>query len=303
MRILGLLLILSAGAASAAPTDGAMMFQGRSRTWHLHLPAGGAAGRPLVVALHGGGGTGEGMDASTRGQLTREAARRRWALVFPEGVEKGWNDGRPLGSRRDRRRAGVDDVAFLDALIDRLVAEHQLDGRRIYVTGMSNGGFMSQRFALDRAGKVAAIGVVVAGVAEAWADRRPARPVPVMFMLGSEDPLIPYGGGEVRVLGTDRGRVLSGPASAAHWARLDACAAEPVRETPPDRDPRDDTHLVVDRYAGCAEGAAVELFSLMGGGHTWPLGQQYLGRRMIGVVSREVDGAAVLFDFFARFSR
>ncbi|MCB9547379.1 MAG: esterase [Myxococcales bacterium] len=289
------------GTAWAAP--GVLPFQGRDRTFTLHLPPGEAAGRPLVVALHGGGGDADGLDRVAGGQLTREAARRRWALVFPDGVEKGWNDGRPLGSRRDRRRAGVDDVGFLSALVEHLVRTHGLDARRVYFTGMSNGGFMSQRFALDRAEQVAAIGVVVANVAEAWADRRPARPVPAMFLLGTEDPLIPYGGGEVRVLGTGRGQVRSAAATAAHWARLDGCPAEATHANLPDRAPRDDTSVAIDRHGPCAEGAAVELWTVRGGGHTWPLGQQYLPRAVIGRVSREVDGAAVLFDFFARFSR
>lgn len=300
MRFIGLaLLFLALPAWGQIET---LSVQGRDRWWTQHIPPGGAAGRPLVVALHGGGGSGVGFDEITQGQLTREARRRRWVVVFPEGLEKGWNDGRPPASRRDERRQAVDDVAFLDAMVDWLIAHHQVDPTRVYFTGMSNGGFMSQRYALDHADKVAAIGLVVATVAEAWAARRPTRPVPALFLLGSEDPLVPYAGGQVVALGTERGAVLSAAASLRHWAVLDGCGDTPVRETLADRAPRDETRAVVDRFP-CPAGVGLELWTLEGGGHTWPLGQQYLPKVMVGRVSREVDGAGVLFDFFARHQR
>lgn len=296
LSFMGLLWVLPALAQEQSASIG-----GQDRTWILHMPPGGATGRPLVVALHGGGGTAAGFDRATQGQLTREATRRRWGLVFPQGIEKGWNDGRTPVSGRDERRAQVDDVAFLDALLDRLLAQG-FDPVHVYFTGISNGGLMSQRYALDRAEKVAAIAPVAANAAEAWIDRRPQRPVPVIFLLGSEDPLMPYAGGQVTVFGSERGLVRSGPLSARHWADLDGCPGEPTREALADRAPDDDTHVSVDRFP-CPAGTAVELWTLEGAGHTWPLGRQYLPKRMIGRVSREVDGAGVIFDFFARFKR
>jgi polyhydroxybutyrate depolymerase len=296
MRTLLILLTLFSFSCAGSPNREVGRFQGRERSWLLHLPPGEAAGQPLVLALHGGGGTAEGLDALAEGALTREAARRGYVLVFPEGVDKGWNDGRPPGNARDQRRQAVDDVAFLDGLIDHLVQAHALDRTRVFLTGMSNGGFMVQRFALDRAFKVAAIAPVVATVAQAWAHLRPARPVPALYILGTHDPLVPYGGGTMEVFGARRGVVRSGPDSAAHWASLNGCSHPPTREVVPDRAPHDDTRAVVDRFA-CA--APVELWTLQRGGHTWPRGKQYLPRIMVGVVSEEVD-TALIFDFFAR---
>lgn len=285
-----------------------MPHAGHTRSWHVYLPPGLPASLPpgqpsappLVIALHGGGGTGDGFDGMTRNQLTQEAAKRGIVVVFAEGIEKGWNDGRPAISARDKRRAEVDDVAFITALIDRLVADHGIDRRRVYLTGISNGGFMAQRYAIEESHRVAAAAAVTAQVAQAWADRVPARPVPMLIMNGTEDPLVPYAGGQVTVFGEARGAVLSTADSVVWWARHNRCEGAPEVTALPDTDPDDDTHATVERHGTCADASEVLLVRIEGGGHTWPGGKQYLPRGMIGRASGDVQGAAVIFDFFSR---
>lgn len=275
---------------------------GITRTYHL-LPLADAdtERRPLVVALHGGGGRGDLLDRGTDGQISREAARRGWRIVFPEGVAKGWHDGRPAVSERDERRAGVDDVGFLAALIDHLVATESIDPARIYMMGISNGGFMTQRFALDGGGRIAAGAAVTAQVAEIWRDKKPRADVSMLWMNGTEDPLVPYAGGQVTVFGQARGAILSTDASVDWWARDLGCAA-PTSEALPDRDPKDETRVHRSARA-CRGGLELVLYRVEGGGHTWPDGDQYLPRGMIGRVSRDLDGTAAIFDFFARHRR
>ena len=115
---LGLVGLAEEGRA-ARVVSGTLRHQGRARTFRVLVPKGHRkeSASPLVLALHGGGGTAEALDRMTTHQFAREADARGWLVVFPQGVAKGWNDGRPLKSLRDRRRRGVDDVAFLGALI------------------------------------------------------------------------------------------------------------------------------------------------------------------------------------------
>lgn len=165
------LLVLLAGllgspapSEAATTTEHAFAHGGRKRTYRLITPSGHTKVKPvpLVLALHGGGGEAKQFDASTRGQFRREADKRGWVVVFPQGIAKGWNDGRPLDTPRARQRKGVDDVAFLAALIDQIHASHGIDRTRVYATGISNGGFMSIRLGLELSNRIAAIAPVTA---------------------------------------------------------------------------------------------------------------------------------------------
>ncbi|MCA9541127.1 MAG: hypothetical protein KC620_19640 [Myxococcales bacterium] len=308
MRIFGLAacfaLLLAAGCGGSNPALSTqhLSYQGRERTYHVYLPPGHskATAAPLVIALHGGGGSGAGFDDMTRRQFTTEAEKRGLVVVFPEGVEKGWNDGRPLQSARDKRRANVDDVGFLTHLIDKLHADLGIDRQRVYFTGISNGGFMTQRYAIDRGDRVAAAAAVTANLAAVWADRTPRRPVPILYMNGTGDPLVPYDGGQVKVFGQARGAILSTADSIAWWAGHDHCVGNPQISKVPDIDPKDGTFTVIERHGPCAEGSEVVLYKVEGGGHSWPGGNQYLPQAMIGKVSQDFRAVDALFDFFAR---
>lgn len=276
---------------------------GEDRRWLLFEPSAELPRpAPLVIALHGGGGVAEKLDGTTNGQIAREARARGWRVVYPVGLDKGWNDGRAPVTANDRRLVKADDVGFLDALIDDLIARELADPARIYVMGISNGGFMAQYLALKRAPRLAAAAAVTAQVIEAWADQAPTTPVPVLLMNGTKDPLIPYGGGQIVVLGRERGVVRSTEASAAWWARHARCP-EPVTTSLPDTRPKDGTRVHTVRYTGCAGGAEVLLYRVEGGGHTWPGGKQYLPKGMIGPVSRDIKAVPHIFEFFARHRR
>jgi polyhydroxybutyrate depolymerase len=288
-----------AGAADLALVE--IEHQGRTRSVHVFVPPGHERTRPvpLVLALHGGGGTGARFDASTNGSVTREAARRGWIVAFPDGVERGWNDGRDIRTGRDALRADVDDVGFLARTIDRLHETLGIDLGRVYATGISNGGFMSFRLATDLAERIAAVAPVTAQMTPQLVVKRPARPVPVMLVNGTEDPLVPYDGGQVRVFGQDRGAVLSTDLTVRFWTLRNGCSGPTERGWLPDR-ARDGTRVRVDRYLPREGGAEVVLYRVEGGGHTWPGGRPYLPVGLVGRVSRDFDATAAIFDFFAR---
>src|SRR3970040_1470534 len=132
-----------------------MRFGGLERTYLLHVPGGFPQGRPagLVFVLHGGGGTGRNMERMTR--FSELADREGFIAVYPDAVERNWNDGRDAPNIRAQQE-NVDDVGFIGALIALLTREFGIDPRRVHSTGISNGAFMSQRLAGELRGRSAA---------------------------------------------------------------------------------------------------------------------------------------------------
>ena len=155
------------------------------RRYHIHLPSNyDASGAfPLLIALHGRLGTGKKMIKQTG--FNRIADREEFIAVYPEGFKRGWADGRGI-SHADKR--GVDDVAFIDRLINVIKEEFLIDSSRIYIAGHSNGGFMAQRLAVEHPQRFAAIAVVAASVSERLASRfTPCGTMPILFINGTAD--------------------------------------------------------------------------------------------------------------------
>ena len=162
------------------------------RRYHVHLPYNYEASNflPLLIALHGRLGTGKKMIKQTG--FSGIADREGFIVVYPEGFKRGWADGRGI-THADKR--GVNDVAFIDRLIKVLQEKFSIDHTRIYVAGHSNGGFMAQRLAIERSHKFAAVAVVAASLSEWLASRfTPGRPMPILFIYGTTDPVTPYEG-------------------------------------------------------------------------------------------------------------
>ena len=284
--------VSTAAAAERALAPHTMELDGITRSYHLHVPSAiGPAPAPLVLVFHGGGGTGPGTERLTR--FTALADREGFLVAFPEGVEKNWNDGREFtGSRAHRDH--VDDVAFVTALIDAIGHAHAVDPRRVYATGISNGGIFSHYLAAHLSARIAAIAPVVGGIAdppEAWL--RPEQPVSVLMLQGTRDPLVPYHGGAVAF---DRGKIIDTEEAARRWAALNG-GREPVREPLP-ADGKDRCGGLRTIYPGGRDGSEVTLVRLDGGGHTWPGGAQYLPELLIGRVCRDFDATVLIWDFF-----
>ncbi|MBP1772967.1 MAG: hypothetical protein H6P99_2130 [Holophagaceae bacterium] len=242
-----------------------LMWNGEGRRILVHDPPG-AEGRslPLVLALHGTGGTSRIMAALSG--LSRLADERGFRVAYPQALgEAGtedpalgaaWNAGPGLGCPA---QVEGDDVAFLTAVVERVDRHAPVDGHRVFVAGFSNGARMAYRLALA-APWVAAI-APVAG-APVWGDP-PERPVPTLAFHGTEDRHIPYGGG-VGPLGR-RVPALAAPEALARWADLMGCGGSPVRDT------LDSHHLDLWTSEACEVG----LWTVAGMGHAWPGGRAY----------------------------
>ena len=279
-----------------------LSFGGYERTYNVHLPSAinHTPALPLVIVLHGGGGTGAGMQSLTRGGMNALADREGFVVVYPDGIEKQWNDGRKLDQARAMRE-NIDDVGFLAALIDHLAQTMNIDRRRVYATGISNGGMMSQRLACDLGDKIAAIGVVAASLSEDLSVLcKPTKPVSVLLIPGTHDPLVPWQGGEIGFANNRRGKTLSVSDTVAFWTTRNNCPTSPVVALEPDMDPKDGTRVRKETYAPCREASEVVLYAIEGGGHTWPNGRQYLPEQIVGKTSRDVDANTILWEFFKR---
>ena len=275
---------------------------GRARTDSLAAAARPAA--PLLLVLHGGGGTGLGMAALTG--LWERGPAAGFAAVFPDGFGHVWNDQR--NAPRLKRREGIDDVAFLRALVERLAADGVADADAVFGVGISNGSLMSEHLARPSLLPVRGLALVAGPATSATraASAVPAHPAEVVMFHGTADPIVPYAGGPIRPLGglgsrgdaerrAGRGGVAPVETVAADWATANGCPPEPVVETLP----VSAGDLPVTRFTWTAPGhPAVVLHRIEGGGHTWPGGEQYLPPRLVGTVAR-LDATGIVLERFS----
>ncbi|NNF00299.1 MAG: esterase [Pyrinomonadaceae bacterium] len=278
---------------------------GVERTYHIHLPPGFDKNKPapLVLALHGGGGKGTKFNELTaEGTLEKAADERGVVIVYPEGINRQWNDGRNDIFRRGKPK---DDVGFISKLIDKMAAEYGIDRKRVYSTGISNGGFMSVRLALELSEKITAVAPVTAQLSVAIKDKKPKLPISIMVLNGTEDPLVPYDGGHVRLFrfGRSRGEILSTAETIDRFRRHNDCSDLPEKKKLNDLDPNDGTTVEVEKYKCEKDATEVVLVKVIGGGHTWPGGKQYLSSRLVGTVSRDINASEMILDFFLKHSR
>ncbi len=132
-------------------------------------------------------------------------------------------------------------------------------------------------------------------MAEIWS---PSRPVSVLIINGTEDPLVPWDGGDIRIGGRLLGVVLSTEDTVRFWTEKNGCQADSVITQLSDRVPSDGTTVWMEVYSGCKDGVVIELYGIEGGGHTWPDGYQYAAESLIGKTSREFDASEIIWQFF-----
>jgi polyhydroxybutyrate depolymerase len=277
-------------------SQGSITVDGHERTYEVHAPASykGEQAVPLVVVLHGRNGTGHGTVGFTHFDAVADA--HGFLVAFPDGLSNSWADGRgATPSDKD----GIDDVKFLSELIRKLARDYKIDSSRVFVTGMSNGGFMTQRIACDLSSQVAAVGSVGATMGEITASHcHPAKPISVMLIQGAQDPLVPIQGGAQP---GSRGMILSLQETAKKWTDLDACSSKPEVSTVGDK-AGDGTTIRREAFRGCKGGAEVIVYTVEGGGHSWPGGKPPAPESLIGKTSHNMDASEVLWEFFSKHS-
>jgi polyhydroxybutyrate depolymerase len=252
---------------------------------------------PLVLALHGGGGIATRMNKLTG--MNDVSDDEGFIVVYPQGKDKHWNDGRKI----KRLKKEMDDVKFLGDVVRKMKEDYNIDEDMIYCTGISNGSFMSYRMAVESPDTFTAVAGVAAQMSEYLRDENPPKsPVPVMMILGDEDPMVPYEGGGIKVLGITRGKVISADESVAIWVKINNCTVNPITTYYKDIN-RDDNCIVRRDEYKSEVGADVVLLTVEGGGHCWPGGWQYLGKWLIGETNRDINASEVIWEFFKQHSK
>jgi polyhydroxybutyrate depolymerase len=266
---------------------------GRERTYLIHVPTSRSPKAGLLLVFHGGGGSGAGMPRFTG--FDPLADQYGFVAVYPDGVNRQWNDGGIPNN-------GVDDVGFVRALVHRLAQRFGIDRNRIFSVGISNGAMFSQRLACDLADGVAAFAAVDGNMPSAIASScHPRRAVSVLQMNGTSDPLMPFEGGNVTI--GRRVGVLSAEQTVAFWVRNDRCSPAASTTMLPTVAPPDGTNVERRAYARCRSGSKVVFYVVHGGGHTWPGGYQYLPAIFIGRTSSQLDASRTIVQFFINLKR
>ena len=280
-----------------------IMVKGVERRYLLHVPPTYTPAKkwPLVVMFHGGGGTAKFAMRETG--WAEKADKEGFLAVFPEGTSpdatrparfrdnaQTWNDGSKRPNIGAVKR-GVADVEFVAMMIADLMLRSSVDERRIYVTGFSNGASMAFRVARELSPLIAAA-APVAG-ADWLDDKTPERPVPLLYITGTADPLNPIGGGEIRIGPKVFGTKPTIQEMIGKWVKMLGCS--------------DETRVVYtkDGVTGIAyglpgEAAKVMLFTIEAHGHHWPGGKSALPESLTGRNTAKMKATDVIWEFFKK---
>jgi polyhydroxybutyrate depolymerase len=276
---------------------GSIVINGRQRTYRSYVPKALAPGAPLVLAMHGSGENGTAMRVETGYAFERLADERGFAVVYPNGQNGHWNT---CEIDRDAGQPAVDDVRFLTALADKFIGEIGTDRKRVFGVGLSEGGYMAIRLALEAPSRFRAVAPVAANLSAP--ENFQCKPVPqggasVILMHGTMDPLVRYDGREGSLIfGLIKNpKTQSTHATAQYFADLEAIVGRPVttRSTSADG-------FGIERsiWSNGAE-AEVELIAIEGAGHVFPQ-PYYRARRILGSSPRDPNGAEVIWGFFEK---
>ena len=298
MCAIAAVLMTLAGCAAAGRADGSpagvpvgqstrsLESGGLTRTFHVYRPDGLSGPAPLVVMLHGG--YGDGAQAERSYGWDAQADAGHFVVAYPDGLDRAWNAGSCCGIPA---RSGVDDVAFVTAMVDDIAAQTPVDSTRVYATGMSNGAMMALRLACQT-DLFAAIAPVAGTL---LTDCGRAVPTSVLQIHGTADDRVPYGGGPGRAVTATGTPNVDGPSVESvntTWRAIDNCA-EPTSSS---------TNAVTTQTVNCPNSLVVQLISIEGAGHQWPGGLPSPLAQRLGDLpppSTAIDATATIWRFFA----
>lgn len=243
----------------------------------------------LVIVMHGGWGNAESIMRETG--MNAEADERGFIAVYPNGT------GRPFSRRYAwnswnccwlAKRNNVDDVGFIHKLIDKMISVYHVNPKRVYVTGMSNGGMMAYKLVCELSYKIGGA-APVAGALNGVC--RPKRPIPMVIFHGIDDEHLPYHGGTGKK--SIIKRIDNSVANAVDfWVRNNRCKFTPAK--------KQKGNVIQHTYTSCKNNATVRLYSIKQHGHAWPGGQRGNGIRYADTPTIDVSATKIMVDFFMR---
>ena len=250
----------------------------RSYSLYVHSRYKNSRPTPVVFDFHGLGSNAEGEYWYT--QMSVLAEKFKFILVTPQGFGNSWNGG---GCCNPAAAYDIADVAFVSELIDEVTKDYCINPDRVFATGISNGGFISNRLACELSDRIAAIAPVAS--ANYTFSCAPSRPVPIIAFNGTEDVLVPY---------------AAGVATIEDWAYRNACSAETETYY-------QEGDVTCIEYQGCSEGADVVYCTIDGGGHNWPGAVDIFELDPVtfwwaGYTTQDIDASRAIWKFFADHS-
>ena len=290
MKYTTILLVLigfSLSISAQQTIDGSIMHDGIQRDYILYIPAiyDGNQDVPLVLNFHGFGSNAN--QQMFYGDFRDIADTEGFILVHPQGTSLNgsqyWNVGSPGSSGNP-----VDDVGFIEALIDELANSYTINLDRVYATGMSNGGFMSFLLACQLSEKIAAIASVTGSMTfDTYDNCNAQHPTPILQIHGTSDNIVPYNGNTGSLSIDD---VIS------YWVNYNNCDTNPTITTFPDLDPSDGSTVEHIIYSGGDNASTTEHMKVIGGGHTWP-GSVFNSPG----TNQDINASMEIWQFFSRF--
>lgn len=279
---------------------GSIEMDGRQRSWKVYVPRTRVTAPALIVVLHGSMGSPDTARVEDFGYDFDRIADRHGALVvYPQGVGGHWNNAARVGPY-SAKKLDIDDGAFLHALVERLVSTYGAARDQVVVTGVSNGGAMVTRLAMQTPDFARAYAVVSENIPTpenlAMSDRK--EPVSILFLNGTDDPIVPWNGGEVVLwpVLASRGEVRSVEESITYFRHLAGVQTPPAFDEVPDADTSDGTHATRRTWVGTGGHRVVQI-TLHGGGHGAPHPEKR-GMRLLGRGNRDFHAAEAIWEFF-----
>ena len=283
----------------ASVVSGSIDIGGQKRTYRAVIPQDLPPNAPLLFVFHGSNQDSQGMREAAGYGFDRLAEKEGFIAVYPDGYGGNWNDCRRAADY-PARSENIDDNGLVRGLVARFRDTHGIDPSRVFAAGYSNGGQMVFRLAAEMPDRFAGLAAVAATqpTPDNFACEASGRPVPMLLVNGTADPIVPYNGGVVSLFGfKPRGTALSAPETARHFARVNGITASPTAGYPDHREASQGTSVIKTSYAEDGKSTVVQ-YTVVGGGHVLP-NPDYAAPRIMGRTTRDVDAPAEIWAFFA----
>jgi polyhydroxybutyrate depolymerase len=240
---------------------------------------------PLVLVFHML--TGSGKTTQWLTNFNNIAEQEGFIVVYPEGYKASWAEGSNLYAADQNQ---INDVVFTSELMDKLMRDYAIIPNQIYATGFSSGGLMVQRLGCELSDRITAIATVGATFSKNIIKNcNPQMPLPILMINGTDDRGVPWEGDSDYV---------SVPETVEYWIKQNSCSNVPGKIQMPDIN-ADGTTVIHDAYTECLEDSSVNLYTIVGGGHTWPRGSQLVQLwGLNGTISQDIDASQAIWTFF-----
>jgi len=280
-----------------------IFIEGQKRKYHIYIPDN-HVNKPVVILLHGNRGSAN----QVIGRSIVKAPQKIWLdlaeqdefiVIVPNGNKgpeghRGWNDCRTdaVGN------PSSNDVLFISRLLQKVKATYKYDSKKVYVAGISNGGIMANRLAMEIPNKITAFASIVSSMPVNSSCVDSDVPISALFMNGTSDPLLPYEGGHIA---SERGVVKSTDECINYWVTRNGTSTEAIETAMNDFDTNDKSTATKQLYKNGTNNTEVVLYKILNGGHTEPslsIHYRKLFKRIVGNQNKDFEMAVAIWDFF-----